>query len=144
MRKSSVVKPINQRRKDMKLKLHKTIIAIGLSVFPRMRVYLRRLLPGIVPICVLAIITLLVDAAAAHAFTAPVAGDPFYPAYNFMKNTVIGGALGTTIAIGGVGYGVYQFVKHPELGLLGTIGAGGAVACLAQLPNIVVGLGMII
>jgi len=83
-------------------------------------------------------------AGAAFAFAAPAAGDPFFPAWHFLTGTVVGGALGATIAVGGMGYGLYQFVKHPEAGMLGTLGAGGGIACIGALPTIVAGLGMVI
>ena len=67
-----------------------------------------------------------------------------YAAWDFVANTVIGGALGTCVALVGMAYGVYQFIKHPELGLMGTLGAGIGIACLGLLPTIVKGLGMII
>lgn len=87
---------------------------------------------------------ILIRSGIAMAFGTNISNeDPFYPAYNFLTNTVLGGALGTTVAMGGVGYGVYQFVKHPELGMMGTLGAGGGVALLGSLPKIVNGLGMI-
>ena len=87
---------------------------------------------------------LLVFASAALAFSPPATTDPFYAAWNFVANTVIGGALGTCVALVGMAYGVYQFIKHPELGLIGTLGAGVGIACLGLLPTIVTGLGMII
>jgi len=87
---------------------------------------------------------LLVFAGAALAFAPPATTDPFYAAWNFVANTVIGGALGTCVALVGMAYGVYQFIKHPELGLIGTLGAGVGIACLGLLPTIVTGLGMII
>ena len=87
---------------------------------------------------------MLVFTSAAFAFAAPAATDPFFAAWNFVANTVIGGALGACVAVCGMGYGVYQFVKHPELGLMGTLGAGTGVACLGMLPTIVSGLGMVI
>jgi hypothetical protein len=87
---------------------------------------------------------MLAFAAAAFAFAAPASTDPFYGAWNFVTNTVIGGALGTAVAICGMGYGVYQFIKHPELGLMATLGAGCGIACLGVLPTIVSGLGMVI
>ena len=86
----------------------------------------------------------LLFAGAALAFNPPATTDPFYAAWNFVANTVIGGALGTCVALIGMAYGVYQFIKHPELGLLGTLGAGVGIACLGLLPTIVKGLGMTI
>jgi len=87
---------------------------------------------------------MLVFVSAALAFAATPTTDPFYPAYNFVAVTVLGGALGKVLAICGIGYGVYQFVKHPELGMLGTLGAGIGIACLAMLPTITAALGMIV
>ena len=87
---------------------------------------------------------MLLFAGAALAFNTPATTDPFYAAWNFVANTVIGGALGTCVALVGMAYGVYQFIKHPELGLMGTLGAGVGIACLGLLPNIVKGLGMVI
>ena len=92
----------------------------------------------------ISILLLLLCAGAALAFNPPANTDPFYAAWDFVANTVIGGALGTCVALVGMAYGVYQFIKHPELGLIGTLGAGVGIACLGLLPTIVKGLGMII
>ncbi|MEN6317929.1 MAG: hypothetical protein ABFD82_04135 [Syntrophaceae bacterium] len=92
----------------------------------------------------ISIFLLLVCAGAALAFNPPASADPFYAAWNFVANTVIGGAMGTCVALIGMAYGVYQFIKHPELGLLGTLGAGVGIACLGMLPTIVKGLGMVV
>lgn len=89
---------------------------------------------------VLATLFVLLAINDALAFAAPAATSPFYEVYDFVVNTMLGGAVGFLAGLGVIGLGITQAVQHKFGPAVTALGSGVAIV---NAPAIVTAVGVL-